>query len=99
MHVVPRERATLLTVFLMRRPDRAHEDVYRRALRRNLGTGRWRFAVDDDGDLYLTCVAEPGSEGNLDLDGLLGELVVLVDETYEGLMRTGFEVPPAQDRD
>jgi len=88
-----RERTLAARAFFLRGPDRDHESVYRRLLRRNLDTRGWRFAVDDDGDLYL--LADTPLAGlDLDgLDGLLGSLSTLVDEAYEGVVRMGFEVP------
>jgi hypothetical protein len=87
------ERSAVIKVFILRAPDRHAEAVYRRALRRNLEGSAWRFAVDDDGDLFLVARIELRPPQELQLDAVLGELSVLVDETYEGLMRTGFEVP------
>ena len=88
-----RERTLAVRAFFLRGPDRDHESVYRRLLRKNLDTRDWRFAIDDDGDLHLladTPLAGLDEEG---LDGLLGSLSTLVDETYESVVRMGFEVP------
>lgn len=91
------ERTAALRAFIMRAPDRDADEVYRRALRRNLDGSAWSFAVDDDGDLFLVAriaaVSTPGPQ----VDALLGHLSVLVDETYEGLMRAGFDVPADAD--
>jgi hypothetical protein len=88
-----RERSIALRAFFLRGPDRNHEAVYRRLLRKHLDTEAWRFAVDDAGDLWLC--AEMPLEGarTADLDGLLGLLSTSVDETFESTVRTGFEVP------
>jgi hypothetical protein len=87
------ERSLALRAFFLRGPDRDHEAVYRRLLRKNLDTRDWRFAIDDDGDLYLLAEA-PLAGLDVDyLDGLLGSLSTLVDETYESVVRMGFEVP------
>jgi hypothetical protein len=88
-----RERTLAMRAFVVRGPDVRHRDVYRALLRRNLATRAWRFALDDDGDVHA--VADAPLEG-LDadgLDGLLGALCALVDESYEGIVRTGFDVP------
>jgi hypothetical protein len=88
-----RERTLTVAAFFLRGPDRDHESVYRRLLRKNLDTRDWRFAIDDDGDLYLladTPLAGLDVDG---LDGLLGSLSALVDETFESAVRMGFEVP------
>lgn len=85
------ERSAVLRAFLVRAPDRNEIEVYRRALRRNLSGSTWSFAVDDDGDLFLAARIVIG--GDAGLDDVLGELSVLVDETYEGFVRLGFDVP------
>jgi len=89
-----RERTLSLQAFYLRAPDREREAVYRRLLRRHLETGPWRFALDDAGDLYLMADVPLAGLGADDLDGLLGALSTLVDETWEGAVRTGFDVPP-----
>jgi hypothetical protein len=91
--LVVRERSLTVTAFVLRGPDRDHEGVYRRLLHKNLDTRQWRFAIDGDGDIFA--VADAPLDG-LDagvLDGLLGALSALVDETYEGIVRMGFDVP------
>ncbi len=88
------ERTLALRAFFMRGPDRAHRDVYRRALRKNLDMRHWRFATDDAGDLWLITEAGTAALGAEGLDGLLGLLSTYVDETFEGLLRMGFDVPP-----
>lgn len=91
------ERTVTLAAFVMRAPDVRHAEVYGRVLRRNLELPVWRFAVDDAGDLFLTAVLDCAGH---DADGVaalldeaLGLAVVTVDEMYEPLVRTGFDVP------
>lgn len=87
------ERTVDLRAFLMRGPDRAHEEVYRRLLRRNLLTREWRFALDRDGDVFvLADVPMEGLDADV-LDGLLGLLATTIDEVYEPVLRTGFDIP------
>jgi putative sensory transduction regulator len=87
------ERTLAMRAFLMRGPDRAHEDVYRRLLRRNLGGRVWRFALDDAGDVHVAGdVPLDGLDADA-LDGVLGLLAALVDEVYEPVLRAGFDVP------
>ena len=88
-----RERTLAMRAFVVRGPDVRHEDVYRALLRRNLRTQVWRFALDDDGDVYALADAPLDGLDADGLDGLLGALCALVDETYEGIVRTGFDVP------
>jgi Putative bacterial sensory transduction regulator len=87
------ERTLTVRAFVLRGPDRAHEDVYRRMLHKNLSTRAWRFAIDDVGDVYaIADLPLAGLDADA-IDGLLGALSALVDETYESLVRTGFDVP------
>ena len=87
------DRTLALRAFLMRGPDRAHEDVYRRLLRRNLATRVWRFALDGAGDVHVAAdVPLDGLDADA-LDGVLGLLAALVDEVYEPVLRLGFDVP------
>jgi hypothetical protein len=88
-----RERTLSVRAFFLRGPDRGHEAVYRRLLRKNLDTRDWRFAVDDDGDVYLLADTPLAGLDVDALDRLLGSLSTLVDETYESAVRMGFDVP------
>lgn len=90
------ERTLEMRAFFMRGPDRAHADVYRRALRKNLDMRHWRFAADDAGDLWLVAEGEVAVLGADGLDGMLGLLSTYVDEVFEGILRLGFEVPEGQ---
>jgi hypothetical protein len=87
------ERTLSLRAFFMRAPDREREAVYRRLLGKHLETRAWRFALDAAGDVYLAADVPLAGLGADDLDGLLGALSTHVDETWEGTVRTGFDVP------
>lgn len=89
-----RERTVRLSAFLMRRADRNHAEVYRRLLSRNLRTWLWRFALDDDGDLFAVADLPAAAVADGLLDEALGALSVLIDESYETTIRAGFDVPP-----
>lgn len=87
------ERSLTMRAFIVRSPDRDQLGVYRRLLDKNLTTRDWRFGIDADGDVYaVTDAPLAGLDGHA-LDGLLGALSTLVDETYEGIVRMGFDVP------
>lgn len=83
--------------FVLRGPDRAHEAVYGRMLHKNLTSYAWRFALDPAGDIFLVAELALATLDADALDDLLGTLATLVDETYESLVRTGFDVPPGTD--
>jgi hypothetical protein len=87
------ERTVRFALFVMRAPDRAHAEVYRMLLRRNLDLDHWAFALDDDGDVHLRACIPAEDLTAARLDDLLGLLVSVVDAAYEGILRTGFEVP------
>jgi hypothetical protein len=88
-----RERTLELRAFVMRAPDRNHREVWERLLRKNLSTRDWRFGTDAPGDVWLAADAPLEALDGPSLDGLLGALSAVVDETYEGIVRTGFDVP------
>lgn len=88
-----RESGVRLSSFLMRRPDRNHGEVATRLMRRNLRTWLWRFALDDDGDLFLVADLPVGAVDEVTLDRALGAFSVLVDESYETTVRSAFDVP------
>jgi hypothetical protein len=88
-----RELTVTLRAFMVRAPDRDADAVHARLLHKNLGTRHWRFAIDDLGDVFVVADARlAGLDADV-LDGLLGELSTLIDEVYETVVRTGFEVP------
>ena len=86
------ERTVRMASFFMRAPDRDHVAVYRRVLERNLHMAYWRFGLDPHGDLFLAAHLDE-DELAARLDAALGLLVTYVDETYEGLVRLGFDIP------
>lgn len=91
--ITVRELTVTLRAFVVRGPDRDAEGVHARLLHKNLSTRHWRFAIDDLGDVFaLADARREGLDADV-LDGLLGELSTLVDEVYETIVRTGFDVP------
>ncbi len=93
VQVLVRERSLGLRAFVMRGPDRDHLGVYERLLGKNLTTRDWRFGIDADGDVYAVADAPLACLDADALDGLLGALSALIDETYESIVRMGFDVP------
>ncbi|MSO45053.1 MAG: hypothetical protein EXQ74_07120 [Thermoleophilia bacterium] len=86
------ERTLAFRAFFMRGPDHALREVYRRAMRKNLEMQAWRFATDDSGDLWLITEVESVLLDADGLDGLLGLLSTYVDETFQGILRLGFNL-------
>lgn len=94
VQIVAAERTVTFRTFVMRAPDVGQQDVYRRVLRKNHEAGVWAFSLDTLGDVFLVAT-RPASTVDADtLDGMLGALSALVDETFEGIVRTGFAIPP-----
>lgn len=88
------ERTVRMGAFVMRAPDRNHDAVYRRMLERNLAMVYWRFGLDPDGDVVIAAHLDDAQLTLATLDTVLGLLVTYIDETFEGLVRTGFAIPP-----
>jgi hypothetical protein len=94
VQLVEGERSVVLRAFIMRAPDTGHEDVYRRLLRKNDIAGLWAFSLDPLGDVFLVATYPTSNLTAGVVDGILGSLSALVDETFEGIVRTGFAIPP-----
>ena len=93
VQIISAERTVTFRAFVMRAPDVGHEDVYRRLLRKNHEAALWVFSLDPLGDVFLV-TTRPASTVDADaLDGILGALSALVDEIFEGIVRTGFAIP------
>ena len=86
-------RSVHFGAFFLRAPDVPREEFYARALGKHLGSHIWRFALDHAGDLAIVGVLPRPGLTTEALDEALGALVVLIDESYEGFVRTGFDVP------
>ena len=71
-------------------PDEGHEEVYRILLQRNQRPGPVHFALDDEGDLILTGQLPIVAVDADAVDELLGQLLVLSDETFNRVLRAGF---------
>jgi hypothetical protein len=91
--ILGHERTVRMATFVLRAPDRDQITVYRRMLERNMHMAYWRFGIDIDGDIYLAAHLDDGQLSLARVDEMLGLLVSYVDETYEGLLRTGFDIP------
>jgi hypothetical protein len=94
VQLVEGERSVVFRAFIMRAPDTGHQDVYQRLLRKNDVAGVWAFSLDALGDVFLVATRPASSLTAGVLDGILGSLSALVDETFEGIVRTGFAIPP-----
>ena len=71
-------------------PDEGHEAVYRILLQRNQRPGPVHFALDDEGDLILTGAIPLAAVDGETFDELLGQVLIVADETFNQVLRTGF---------
>jgi hypothetical protein len=76
--------------FFVRGPDEHAGKVYAFLLRRNLRSYVWRFALDADGDVLLIAVLPLRAVSAEELDRVLGQLLVVADETFDAVLRLGF---------
>jgi hypothetical protein len=82
--------AFVVEAFVCRRPDEAHEQVYRFLLRRNAKLYGVHYTIDKAGDIYL--VGRLGLELITadELDRLLGQVLEAADGDFNTLLELGF---------
>lgn len=84
------QHALVVEAFVCRRPDEAHEDVYRFMLRRNAKLYGVAYTVDQLGDIYLIGRISPESVTPDELDRLLGQVLETADGDFNTLLEIGF---------
>lgn len=84
------EHALLIEAFVCRRPDEAHEEVYRFLLNRNVRLYGVHYATDSAGDIYLVGRVSLGSVTPDELDRLLGQVLEAADGDFNILLEIGF---------
>lgn len=84
------EHALVVEAFVCRRPDEAHEDVYRFLLRRNAKLYGVHYTLDAAGDIFL--LGRVGLERITvdELDRLLGQVLEAADGDFNSLLELGF---------
>ena len=82
--------ALLVEAFVCRRPDEAHEEVYRFLLRRNARLYGVHYTIDKAGDIYLVGRAGLHAVTADELDRLLGQVVEAADGDFNTLLEIGF---------
>ncbi|MGX7824135.1 YbjN domain-containing protein [Actinokineospora sp. 24-640] len=88
--LIARRHALLVEAFVCRRPDEAHEEVYRFLLRRNAKLYGVAYTVDKSGDIYLIGRTAPDSVTADELDRLLGQVLEAADGDFNTLLEIGF---------
>lgn len=82
--------ALLVEAFVCRKPDEAHEDVYRFLLRRNAKLYGVHYTVDPEGDIYLVGRVGLHAVTPDELDRVLGQVVEAADGDFNALLEIGF---------
>jgi Putative bacterial sensory transduction regulator len=82
--------AVLVEAFVCRKPDEAHEAVYRFLLRRNAKLYGVHYTVDTEGDIYLVGRIGLHAVTPDELDRVLGQVVEAADGDFNVLLEIGF---------
>ena len=82
--------AVLVEAFVCRKPDEAHEAVYRFLLRRNAKLYGVHYTVDAEGDIYLVGRIGLHAVTPDELDRVLGQVVETADGDFNALLEIGF---------
>lgn len=84
------DHAFVVEAFVCRRPDEAHEDVYRFLLRRNAKLYGVHYTVDAVGDIYLVGRFGLDTVSEAELDKILGQVLEAADGDFNTLLEIGF---------
>ena len=84
------EHALIVEAFVCRRPDEAHEDVYRFLLRRNAKLYGVHYTLDQNGDIFLIGRIGLDRVSADELDRLLGQVLEAADGDFNTLLELGF---------
>jgi len=76
--------------FFMAAPDERSDEVYAYLLQRNLRSYLLRFALHEAGDVLLVGVLPRHAVTVDELDRMLGQLLIVADESYWQAIRLGF---------
>ena len=84
------QHGVLVEAFVCRRPDEAHQEVYRWLLRRNARLYGVHYALDKTGDIYLIGRLALHAMTAQELDRVLGQVVEAADGDFNTLLEIGF---------
>ncbi|WP_018684813.1 YbjN domain-containing protein [Actinokineospora enzanensis] len=82
--------ALSVEAFVCRRPDEAHEEVYRFLLRRNARLYGVHYTIDSLGDIHLVGRVSHAAVTPDELDRLLGQVLEAADGDFNTLLEIGF---------
>src|SRR5882724_1090411 len=83
-------QAFVIEAFVCRKPDSAHQDVYRFLLRRNAKLYGVHYTIDSVGDIYLIGRLSLDAVRPVELDRLLGQVLDAADGDFNTLLELGF---------
>lgn len=84
------EHSFAVEAFVCRKPDEAHEAVYRFLLRRNAKLYGVHYTIDAEGDIYLVGKSGVDSVSESELDKLLGQVLEAADGDFNAILEIGF---------
>ncbi|MGH3795605.1 MAG: YbjN domain-containing protein [Pseudonocardiaceae bacterium] len=84
------QHGVLVEAFVCRRPDEAHEDVYRWLLQRNARLYGVHYTLDKAGDIYLIGRFAHHAITAQELDRVLGQVVEAADGDFNTVLEIGF---------
>ncbi|WP_298176672.1 YbjN domain-containing protein [Saccharomonospora sp.] len=87
---IAREHSLAVEAFVCRRPDEAHEDVYRFLLRRNAKLYGVHYTIDAVGDIYLAGRFGLDTVTEAEVDKVLGQILEAADGDFNTLLELGF---------
>nr|WP_281496706.1 YbjN domain-containing protein [Ornithinimicrobium sp. F0845] len=82
--------AVSVQAFVIRNPDENHTEFYRFLLRRNLRMPGTAYAIDAEGDVYLSGRLPVEAIDTPTIDRLLGTVLTACDEPFNELLVIGF---------
>ena len=88
--LVVRDHALFVQAFVCRKPDEAHEDVYRFLLQRNARLYGVHYTVDRIGDIHLIGRISLRAVDADELDRVLGQVLDAADNDFNTLLELGF---------
>ncbi|HJQ46804.1 MAG TPA: YbjN domain-containing protein [Amycolatopsis sp.] len=88
--LIEQEHAFAVEAFVCRRPDEAHEEVYRFLLRRNARLYGVHYTVDALGDIYLVGRLGKATVTEDELDKILGQVLDAADNDFNPILEIGF---------
>ena len=84
------EHALRVEAFVMRQPDENREELWAWLLRHNARMYGVAFAIDANGDVYLTGRVSLTGLDEDEMDRLLGAVLTYADESFDSMLEIGF---------